>query len=64
VKDESIQSQENKENSGIWVQLPQTETDLFSYDYIDREFSILNGKYVFKFKKLDKKIDEFEVWLR
>ena len=39
--------------------------DLLEYDYMDREFSVLNGKYVFKFeKKKGMFISEMEVWMR
>jgi hypothetical protein len=34
-----------------------------TYDYIDREFSVLNCKYVFKIRKMKTFIDELEVWL-
>ena len=34
-----------------------------TYDYIDREFSVLNCKYIFKLRKMKTFIDELEVWL-
>lgn len=43
--------------------MPLEEVDLLTYDYIDREFSILNGKYIFKFKQARGFINEFQVWL-
>ncbi len=47
------------------MQLPSEKVDLFSYDFLDREFSILNCRYTFKFKKIENEfIDELEVWLR
>lgn len=37
---------------------------MLSLDYLDRDFSILNKKYRFKFSKVPKRfINEFEVWL-
>lgn len=49
--------------SGVWLQVPQHEIDLFQYDYLSREFSVLNELFMFKFRKVDAKIDEFNVWL-
>lgn len=47
------------------MQLPSEKVDLFSYDFLDREFSILNCRYTFKFKKIENEfIEELEVWLR
>ena len=43
--------------------MPEEEIDLLSYDYLDREFSVLNCKYIFKLRKLKQYIDELEVWL-
>ena len=54
----------NEETSGVWVQFPDDEVDILQYDYIDREFSVLNGKYQFKFKKVRGCMNEMEVWLR
>ena len=51
------------ETSGLWIQVPEEEIDLLSYDYLDREFSVLNCKYIFKLRKLKQHIDELEVWL-
>lgn len=48
---------------GTWVQVPEHEVDLYTHDYIDREFSILNCKYKFKLKKLAATVNELEVWL-
>ena len=51
--------------SGVWVQLMSNEVDLFTYDYFDREFSILNGSYKFEFKKTpNMEIDEYYCWLK
>lgn len=41
----------NPETSGIHVQLPDNEVDILTYDYLGRELSVLNGKYVFQFEK-------------
>lgn len=49
--------------SGTWVQIPEQEVDLFTHDYIDREFSVLNCKYKFKLRKLAATVNELEVWL-
>lgn len=52
------------ESSGIWIQMPSKEVDLLQYDYMDREFSVLNGKYLFKFEKIKGIfINELEVWM-
>ena len=48
----------------MWVQLPQKEVDLFTYDYMDRDFSILNGRYVLKFTKQNGFINDLHVWMR
>ena len=53
----------NMNTSGVWLQVPQHEIDLFQYDYLSREFSVLNELFMFKFRKVDAKIDEFNVWL-
>ena len=44
--------------------MPLEEVDLLYGDYIDREFSILNGKYLFKFKKARGILNEMSVWIR
>ena len=41
----------NPETSGINVQLPNNEVDILTYDYLSRDLSVLNGKYVIKFEK-------------
>jgi hypothetical protein len=53
-----------KEQSGVWVQLPTEEVDLLTFDYIEREFSVLNGRYLFKFRKEKGIINELEVFMR
>jgi len=56
--------EENKEASGIWIQLPDHETDIFSYDYLDRELTVLNGLYLFKLTKIQNKyVDELRSWM-
>lgn len=47
------------------MQLPQKEVDLYTFDYFDREFSILNGKYKFEFERIeDWPMDELNCWLK
>ena len=54
-----------RETSGVWVQLPTEEVDLLTFDYMEREFSVLNGRYLFKFKKEKGTcINELEVFMR
>lgn len=49
--------------SGVQVQLPQAEIDLYALDYIDRKFSILNGRYLFEVNEVpDTEIDTLKVW--
>ena len=36
--------------------------DLYTHDYVDREFSVLNCKYKFKLKKLSSIVNELELW--
>jgi len=45
-------SDHSKSNSGVWMQMESKEVDLFTHDYFDREFSVLNCKYKFRFEKL------------
>lgn len=62
---QDLSNHENPETSGIWVQLMDKEVDLLEYDYMDREFSVLNNKYMFKFeKKKGVFINEVEVWMK
>jgi hypothetical protein len=46
---------------GTWVELPTKEVDLLEedVDYLERELSILNETYVFKFKHLGENLDRF-----
>lgn len=53
----------NKEACGVQVQLPYEEIDLLQFDYIEREFSVLNCKYLFKLRQEAALIDELKVWL-
>lgn len=60
-----VSNHDYPETSGVWVQLQETETDILQYDLIDREFSVLNGMYMFKFEKVKNiYIQEFDVWMR
>ena len=45
-------SNHNNFNSGVHVQLPSSDVDLLTYDYLDREFTILNRKYKFVISKV------------
>ena len=45
------------------MQLSETYTDIMELDYIDREFSVLNELFKFKFKRTNKVIDEWKTWL-
>ena len=49
--------------SGTWVQVTEQEVDLFTHDYVEREFSVLNCKYIFKLRKMPTLVNELEVWL-
>lgn len=63
VKD--LSNHDNPDTSGIWVQLGDKEVDLLEYDYMEREFSVLNNKYMFKFeKKKGMFINDLEVWMK
>ena len=53
----------NKDACVVQVQLPYEEIDLLQFDYLDREFSVLNCKYVFKIRQETNLIDELAVWL-
>ena len=49
IKDISEHDQDKSDSFGVWAQLPGHEIDLLTFDYMDRDFSVLNGRYLFKF---------------